>query len=569
MNNLKADTLIIPHARTPKPAQIEQIPEEKKSNWFNLPFVLLCFSFILSGILNFNVKLFLMGDDANYILDGYNFIHRHAYPEQSSLYGMLTGVIELVTGTDVVLLKCCSFLFAFTGFVTLYRIGYRRIAPAILYPVLIFSIINSNLQYYSSSNLSEAFFMMLQYLYTGYIFLFMDRLSKDGEGMVKYWLGLGFMGLLMSLGKNVAIVAPMAIVVCFLCNGQWRNALKAFGVFLLFKLPYELLLRLVYHKNTAVGQLDQVLAKDLYHHEAGRETLTGFGMRFVENIQIYLSQVTLKEFGLVTGGWLGLLATLVMAALLVTATLFARKRNRYVFFIGLYTGIMMGTTFFALQPAVAQDRIIIVYLPYMLLLLLFASGPVMKKINGKHPGFNKKLYYAVLLLIGLINFKIISVTIRNNLPVLKENISGDPYFGYTTDWTNYLEMGQWVTEHVGKNEVVAARKPNSLSVYCNGRDFYGIYNFPTNLNADQLLDKLKKDKVSYMILASLRADARVANPRNIITTLHKYGAKIIEKYPRSMKVVHTIGKTEPCYLVKIIYPEKKEDKQALPVSGLK
>jgi hypothetical protein len=567
MNNFKAETLSIPHARYSKPAQMEQMPEEKKGNWFNLPFVLLSFSFIVFGILNFNVKLFLMGDDANYILDGYNFIHRHAYPEQSSLYGMIIGLIELFSGTDVVLLKCCSFLFAFTGFVTLYRIGYRRIAPHILYPVLIFSIINSNLQYYSSSNLSEAFFMMLQYLYTGYVFLFIDRYSKGGQGRVKYWLGLGFMGLLMSLGKNVAVVAPMAIVVYFLCARQWRNALKAFGVFLLFKVPYELLLRLVYHKNTAASQLDQVLAKELYHHEAGRETLAGFGLRFLKNIQIYLSQVTLKEFGLITGGLIGLVATLVMTALLVAAIWFARKGNKYVFFIGLYTAVMMGTTFFALQPAVAQDRIIIVFLPYLLLLLLFAEGPIMKRINGKHPAFNRKLYYGILLLIGLINFKITSVTIRNNLPVLQENISGDPYFGYTPDWINYLEMGKWVTEHVGKQEVVAARKPNGLSVYCNGRDFYGIYNFPTNLNADQLLDKLKGDKVSYMILASLRADKRIADPKNIITTLHKYGAKIIEKYPRSMKIIRTIGKEEPCYLVKIIYPEKKENKKV--TSGLK
>lgn len=561
MNNRKADTLSKTHALEANPDNnlnyTATQPDREKYTWFNLPFVLLSFGFILLGILNFNVKLFLMGDDANYILDGYNFIHKHAYPEQSSLYSMVIGVIELVTGTDVVLLKCCSFLFAFAGFVTLYRIGYKRIAAPVLYPVLIFSIINSSLQYYSSSNLSEAFYMMLQYLYTGFVFLFIDRQEGNRKNRSSYWLGLGFMGLLISLGKNVAIVAPLAIVFYFVSLKQWRNAFKAFGIFLLFKVPYELLIRVLFHKNTAVGQLDQVLAKKLYHHEAGPETLAGFGWRFVENAQIYLSQMTLSEFGLTVSGGVGALATLVMIVLLIAATVCAGKRNKYIFFIGLYTGIMSTATFFALQADVAQNRIIVILLPYLLLLLLFAAATLLAMVNKKSPGMNRMVYYGILLLICFSNLKATSAGIQNNLPVLQENIAGDLYYGYTRDWINYLEMGKWITKHMKNSEVVAARKPNSLSVYCNGRDFYGIYNFPTDLSADQLLDKLKKEKVSYMILASLRADPRVANPRNIITTLHKYGMRIVEKYPGALKVVHTIGKEEPCYLVKINYPEKK------------
>lgn len=561
MNNKKNDVLTLPSTQQVmslnEGPRITQTADDKRAGWFNLSFVLLALGFILIGILNFNVKLFLMGDDANYILDGYNFIYKHTYPGQSSLYGMVMGVIQLVTGTDVVLLKCCSFLFAFIGFVTLYRIGYKRVEPRILYPVLIFSVINSNLQYYSSSNLSEAFYMMLQYLYTGFVFLFIDRLSKGGKGMSKYWLGLGFMGLLMSLGKNVAVVAPLSIVVYFLCYRQWRFALKAIGVFLLFKVPYEIMLRLVYGSNTGAGQLDQVLAKNLYHHEAGRETLAGFAARFLDNAQIYLSQVTLKELGIITNGWIGAIATIAITALLIFATNRARKKNKYIFFIALYTGIMSVTTFLALQADVAQDRIIIILVPYLLLLLLFALIYFPEQVNKKRASVNRVLYYVVLAGICWSNLGTASMHINNNLPVLRENISGDPYYGYTPDWVNYLEMGKWVSKHIPADKVVAARKANPLSVYCNGRDFYGIYAFPTNLSADQLLDKLKKDKVSYLIVASLRGNPLKADPANLITTIHKYGAKIVERYPKAMTVVHRVGKEEPCFLVKINYPERK------------
>lgn len=530
-------------------------PDSK--GWFNLPFILLSLAFILFGVLNFNAKLFMMGDDANYILDGYNFIHRHTYPEQSSLYGMVMGLIELVTGTNVVLLKCCSFLFAFIGFVTLYRIGYKRIEPRVLYPVLVFSAISSSMQYYSSSNLSEAFYMMLQYFYTGYIFLFIDKLAKGEQDMKKYWLGLGLMGLLMSLGKNIAIVAPLAIVFYFLFYKQWRNALKAFGVFLLFKIPYELLLRVIYKKNTAVGQLDQVLAKNLYHHEEGRETLAGFGARFVKNIQIYFSQGTMHELGFSSEGGTALLVTLLVTALLIAALVFAYKKNKYIFFIGLYTGVMAGVTFVALQPEVWQTRIIIILIPYLFMLMLYALVCLFERAGKQYGTVTKIVYAAILAIVAWTNLSRASTTISENLPALRENLAGDTYYGFTPDWLNYLEMGKWVNEHLPANVVVAARKPNPLSVYSNGRDFYGIYSFPTNLNADELLDKLKKDNVSYLILASLRADPNVADPANIVATIHRYAMKIAEKYPNAIKITHTVGRDEPSYLVQIIYPEKK------------
>lgn len=527
--------------------------QQDRKGWFNLTFLVLVLGFILMGILNFSVKLFLMGDDANYILDGYNFVYRHTYPQQSSLYGMVLGVIELFTSTNVVLLKCCSFLFALVGFITLYRIGYKRIDARIFYPMLIYCVISSNLQYYSSSNLSEAFYMMLQYLYTGYVFIFMDRLAT-GANMRKHWLILGFMGLLLSLGKNVAIVGPLAVVVYFLAYKQWRHALYALGVFLLFKVPYEVMLRFVYQRNTGVGQLDQVLNKNLYHPEQGRETLAGFGIRLVKNAQIYLGQITLKELGIVTSGWVTFIATLVIAGILAAAVFFARKCNRYVFFISLYTGIMAVVTFLALQPAVAQDRIIIILVPFLILLLFYGGLQLAGRINSKYPAVNTTVFYGILAVSGFVNLKVASATVSNNLPVLQENLGGDLYYGYTPDWINYLEMGSWVSEHIPGEQVVAARKPNSLSVYSKGRDFYGIYNSPDNLDADQLLAKLKEQKINYMILASLRGDPAVANPKNIITTLHRYCAKIVQKYPNALKVVHTIGKDEPCYLVKINYP---------------
>lgn len=528
-------------------------PGGERKGWLTIPFVLVCLVFIFMGLLNFNAKLFLMGDDANYILDAYNFMHRHAYPRQSSLYGLILAAIIFLAGTNVVMLKCFSFLFAFTGFVTLYRICYKRVDNRILYPVLIYSAISSNMQFYTSSTLSEACYMMVQYLYTGYFFYFTDRLAS-GKDMRKHWILLGFAGLVMSLGKNVALIIPFAVVAYFLVYKQWRYAFKALGWYLLFKVPYEVMLYFIYKNNTGSSQIEQILVKDIYHYEAGHESLAGFGMRLVKNAQIYLGQVTMNELGITTQGWTTLIATLLVIFIVAAAMVFAYKRNRYIFFIGLYTVILSGVTFLALQPAVAQDRIIIVLVPYIFLLLFYGALTLADRFNAEHASVNRIGFYILLAYSGFVTLSKASATIQESLPVLQENLSGDLYYGYTQDCINYLEMGKWITEHIPEDQVVAVRKPNGISVYNKGRYFLGIYSCPNDKDSDQMLAALKEQKVSYMILASLRADPNVANPKNIITTLHRYCAKIIEKYPQAITIVHTIGTAEPCYLVKINYP---------------
>lgn len=67
---------------------------------------------------------------------------------------------------------------------------------------------------------------------------------------------------------------------------------------------------------------------------------------------------------------------------------------------------------------------------------------------------------------------------------------------------------------------------------------------------DYLYDLLKKNKVKYALLASLRLNPNV-NDGNIITTLHRYLFFIQLKYPDVLKEVNKIGTEETCSLVEI------------------
>jgi hypothetical protein len=540
----------------PKFDQVESGVEK----WKNPYFYIMLAAFVLFGILLFDAKLFLMGDDADYILDAYNFIHSGTYPVgRSSLYAMVLALPVAIVGTNVVALKCFSFLCAIIGFVTLYGAFYKRIPHRILYAVLIFSIVNSSIQYYSSSNLSEAFYMMVQYFYLAAAFSLIQKLEKQEAKGIQSWLLIGFMGLVISLSKNIAIVVPLSLSIFFLLRKEWRNAGMAFIAFLIFKLPYELLLRMVYKQNTVVGQLDQVLAKDLYHHEKGREDFGGFINRLIENTQIYFSDHTITELGIKTSPGVYAITAILFIGLILYGLIVAFKRNHFVLLTGTYVTILCGGTFLALQPAVQQGRIIHILIPLLLLLLLYALEKVLSRVAGGNEMLPKIGTTVLAALIVLSNLTTTSEKIQEKLPTFTENISGDAYYGYTTDWINYLEMGKWVANNISPDSLVAARKPNSLTVYSYGRPFYGIYNSEGGMNANQLLDKLEKEKVRYLILASLRLNPDQYIPNQFIGTLHSWAARIEQAYPGTMQIVHQVGTLEPCMLVKINFPRERKE----------
>ncbi|RAJ06686.1 hypothetical protein LX64_01813 [Chitinophaga skermanii] len=521
----------------------------------NLVFGVLLLAFILVGGLLFNTKLFLMGDDADYILDALHFVKNNQYPGgRSSLYAMVLGIPIALFGVNVVTLKLFSFLCAVGAFILLYFTFKKRIPYWLLFTALLFLGINSGLQYYSSSNLSEAFYTLVQAFFLFAAFKLVDKLEngKSFKENLGTWLVYGLAALLISLSKNVALLAPMTLPVYFLFKKQWRYAALAFGLFLAFKIPYEILLRAIYGVNTVAAQMDQVMAKDMYHFEYGKETLSGFIDRFFQNLKIYISGDMWAFLGFRKEPFEGtpVLYWIIMVALCGYGAYYAFKKNAYIFITALYLMIMMGVTFVALQPAVAQSRIVVIYVPLMLILFFYslyaatAWGP-------------QTLQRGVIIVAGVFMFTTTmgktSKTIATNIDELSENLSGQPLYGFTPDWINYLEMGEYVSKNIPNNVMVAARKPNTLTMYSNGRPYYGVYKVSDNATADELLKELKDNNVHYLVLASLRANPAQAVEGQIINTLHRMAGTIAQKYPTQVKIVHTIGQTEPCYLVEVTY----------------
>jgi hypothetical protein len=334
-----------------------------------------------------------------------------------------------------------------------------------------------------------------------------------------------------------------------------------------------------------------------------------------------------------------------MATFLV-ALYFAFKRSKIMLFISIYLGATVSATFIALQQSWDQMRMVIIYFPMLLLVLAWG---VIQLSTRKGYGF---LQLVLLVLLCFIFFRTLGHSMdkmKANQKVLSRNIKGNRYYGFTPDWQNFLRMSEWVGKNIPDTALVASRKPSMSFIYSNGRDFYGIYRFPSEspdkllreltlrigelkvipnrdigskwpldlqmaikqsnvayvaegndvfgvydlkkpsgevlekalsqfkvvpfatdsllnkvrassmscfaVSPDTLIRNLRKSRVEYVIVASLRANPN-ANTGNIINNIQRYFYFVEQKYPGILTLVHQIGaneQEEPAWLYKINY----------------
>ncbi|MBL0342949.1 MAG: hypothetical protein IPP71_20010 [Bacteroidetes bacterium] len=232
------------------------------------------------------------------------------------------------------------------------------------------------------------------------------------------------------------------------------------------------------------------------------------------------------------------------------STSFARS----IALVLVYVGTMLGLTFLVLQTRWDQPRLIMVYVPLLLLVVLYGFYSYLHRSGS----VGLLGYLALAVLIVGSSFMTTAKKAVSNFPVLKKNIQGDKYYGYTPDWENYLRMSEWCADSLPPSSLVACRKAPMSFVYGRGRPFFPVYSViaidsTTNLsNPDSALNYFNQNKVTHVLLANLRR-----NPNKIdgyiINTMHRMLQPIAQKYPQKIQLVKQIGNTEPSYLYEIKY----------------
>ncbi|MBL7934257.1 MAG: hypothetical protein JNM51_00430 [Bacteroidia bacterium] len=413
------------------------------------------------------------------------------------------------------------------------------------------------IQYYASMTFTEAFYLFLQSLFFFWFFKLYDALQiePDGKKHWKLFLMLGLFAFLIATCKSGAIVAVPVIILYFLLEKQWKNAGYAFAGYLAIKIPYELLVKIIWgSQNQFSGQGRILLQKDPYDKSLGNEDMAGFIGRLFDNCNLYLSKRFFQLLGLRNEDSVevfGLLSVIVIAVLVIALIHVFKQKNKPLVFFGLFTGAQLLLSFLILQARWDQPRIVLISMPIMLILMfqLFYSS-----VKKSSMGQSIYIFIAALISVSVLmsSFKRGSA----NLPIVKKNLAGNIYYGYTPDWQNFLKCSEWCADSLPKNSLVASRKAPMSFVYGKGKKFFPIYSvikkdsLTQQSNPDSALAFFESNGVTHIMLASLRINPK-ENSGQIINTVHNIAQPIFQKYPNKLKLIHTEGLSEQTYLFEI------------------
>jgi hypothetical protein len=610
---------------------------------------------VVIGIYLFDFKIDEGGDDSDYILSAKKFMEGRNFPTwHGAFYPIFLSLPMLIFGVNVVVFKIISLLCIIAHQVFFYLTFRNRISSTILSIILIIIAINANILYFASQTYSEAMYILLQAIVIYVFFGLIDRIKVNHWNylnMYPRWLVLGLFMFLLAITRNIGLVIVPVIMLYFLLDRKYYAILYTLVSYSIFSLPFNLYQRIVWdiNKSNMAQQLDGILLKNRYNVAAGTEDFSGMVTRFIENSKIYLSKHFMITIGLkdAASTATSIFPVLVIIAVFLVALYFAFRYSKIMMLIGIYLGAAVAGTFITLQQSWGQLRMIVIYVP---LILLFCSWGIYQLSKAKGLRFMQLI---ILLLLVIILFKTSGFTaerIKQNKKVLAKNIAGNLYYGFTPDWVNFLRMSEWVGKNIPDSVKVASRKPSMSFIYSKGKEFYPIYRFPMenadtlikrlranhdhlciisnsefnknkmpiplqvnyrrislafigqsnetygifevmdsykeafystlnkfNINyyndvesfltkirsnktlyfgvsPDTLLNKLKKNNVEYVIMASLRVNPKMKTNRTI-NTIKRYLYYIELKYPGTFSLVHQIGKLEeePAYLYGINY----------------
>ncbi len=465
------------------------IKREKVILFFGLALTLL-FSLLL-----FDVKVSLGGDDSFYITKAYDVVHGFNFPGfQGPLYPFVLSFFVWIFGINLVILKSVSFLCIVISMVLFYKIFAGKMPPVVVGVSFILLSFNYSLLYYSSQTYSEAFYLLLQSI----LFWFMAKKftgEESEKATLKDYFLLGLLIFLMTLTRNVALAALLAVLGYFVITREWKSLLMSFGSFTVCYVSFGLIKRVIWGDTglQIATQASAIRYKSFYNPSMGNENFMGFVQRFIDNSNMFFSRHIFTFFGLRLEAQDSSTVLMIFIWIILGIALYLGfKKNKLLLLVSIYTIAMCGVSFIALQKDWSQSRMIIVYLPFFLIMFFAVIFHWFKTDQFKRFQFFVPVI-AVLLIYTSFNFT--ATNMKQQSVILSHNMDGDMLYGLSQDWVNYILMSKWAAANIPKNEAIGVRKPDISFIY-GQRKFVGITKVPA-ITPDSLL-KLIPESMTYV-----------------------------------------------------------------------
>jgi hypothetical protein len=223
--------------------RLEQYFKSKRKTYF----ILGCVLTVFFSVLLFEVKMSNANDDSMYVNVGWRITKDLSamYSSNAPLYPLFLSIPITLFGLKIILLKSFSVIFILLHIVLLFYAFRNRLNNFVLMAVLLTTAINSYFLYFASMTFNEAFFLCLQSLFFLLVFRNYDSLTSTTSLRQTWgkWLLIGFVALLLSLAKNVALLSIIALVIFLVFDKKFLQAGYAVGSFLIFKGGLHLLIQ--------------------------------------------------------------------------------------------------------------------------------------------------------------------------------------------------------------------------------------------------------------------------------------------------------------------------------------
>lgn len=518
-------------------------------------FLLLLLMGITAGLAlwQFNPKLTFATDDAGYINRAYSFLNEGKFPTyQGPLYPIFLSLVIAVSGLNLIVLKYCSLVLIILHIGFFAAAFYKKVPNIVLFFTLFTFSLNPYYLYYASHTFNEAFMMVVQAIF---FWVLMNKLPEMEENdslksTWKHWLIFGLLLLLLHQTKSIAIIAFAAFFVYFLLKKKWWQAVYSMGFFGVITVAYRVILQYGFGVVFS-SQADFLKRKSFYDPAQGNEDMMGYLVRFYENFGNYVSVHFYKILGLrgphslqilgeqpSTAATPSYLFSLIFIALSIFALIVLFKYNRVALIVLLYAAAIFVASFFALQSFWNQDRLIMPFVP--LILLAFYTA-LYYWIKNKEQAFLKPALLVFMLVISVLQFPLTVKASKSNAQIRTQYYKGNAHFGTSPAIATFIQTCEWSGKNLGgENLRIVTNKPEEAFVYGNGLKFGRIN--AKRLSADELLNLLKEGAYTHIMIDRLGANAGLAYQT------------IFNSYPDKLELVVQSGQGDNAtYLFRIIY----------------
>jgi hypothetical protein len=530
---------------------------EKNIRWWLSGVLVIGF---IAGLLTFDMKPSTGGDDTSYVLQAMDIVSTGHVPIgfRTPGYPIVLTFFVWIFGVKLILLKATSLVFFLGIIASLYFVFRNRIHVMVLYPLLLFVAINPLLLEYAHQTYSEILFTLLL-IWTIHFVL----RACETESI---WFAILAAALSMiSFYVRVAGVTLIgAAILFFLLHRRWEQL----SVFILtcFVLYSPLKIYEWTSGAAAFGQASILLLKNPYNTLQGSETLSGFVERFTNNIINHLNYQIPSALGFPmpqeiagadgkvlpnTPAFLGFLISLLMLAGYIPQII--AKPKSLLAFLACFLLIYVAFISLVLQNLFATTRMLVPVIPFLFIGTLEGCrwlgirSTSQNKIDDSTAGSKRFVLFAsiALLLVNLFQTKDV---VDNNLPILKENLSGNTLAGFTEDWANYIRAAQWIKSNLSMESTrVICRKPEFFSLYGGNYILYGAYKID-QVDPDSIVAKWKMLKMTHLLYDNFQWTS----------TLRRYVQPVAEKYPQMFELVHQEGSQFPSYIFHLNYASATE-----------